>query len=87
MTRSIRFALGWLLVQVALAYDPEKALRLTDENFETRDTLCEAVRCDWFILFYVPWCGYCKEALPIWDRLAEQLQGELMVRQPKIGYS
>jgi thiol-disulfide isomerase/thioredoxin len=31
----------------------------------------------WFILFYMPWCGYCKEVLPVWDRLADELRGEV----------
>ena len=31
----------------------------------------------WFILFYMPWCGYCKEILPVWDRLADELKGEV----------
>ena len=33
----------------------------------------------WFVLFYMPWCGFCKEVLPVWDRLAEELKGECSV--------
>jgi len=25
-----------------------------------------------FVLFHVPWCGYCKNVMPIWDQLAQQ---------------
>jgi thiol-disulfide isomerase/thioredoxin len=35
-------------------------------------------------MFHVSWCGYCKEMLPVWDRLAEDLDGELMVKEYRI---
>jgi thiol-disulfide isomerase/thioredoxin len=61
------------------AYTPIKAIRLDDSNFESRSSMCSSSNCNWFILFHAPWCDYCKELLPIWDRLAEELEGELMV--------
>ena len=61
-------------------YTPVRAVRLNDDNFDSRSSMCQSSsNCNFFILFHVPWCGYCKEILPVWDRLAEQLEGELMV--------
>jgi len=32
-----------------------------------------------FVLFHVPWCGYCKNVLPIWNQLAQQTNNDVNI--------
>jgi thioredoxin-like negative regulator of GroEL len=47
---------------------------LDDNNFDKEVITNSAT--DWLILFYAPWCKYCKEVMPIYEQIANDLLGK-----------
>ena len=33
-----------------------------------------AQKGDWFVMFMVPWCQHCKDAMPVWLRFGQLVQ-------------
>jgi len=53
---------------------------LNDSNFEhLTQAASGATTGDWFIDFYSPHCGHCKQLDPIWRNVAEKLRGGTVV--------
>ncbi|EKX39337.1 hypothetical protein GUITHDRAFT_114539 [Guillardia theta CCMP2712] len=61
------FACSFLLVSVSTQESVFKAASVIDD-FNVNDFISSG-----------PWCGYCKQVLPVWDRLADQLHGDVVV--------
>ncbi|ETN67986.1 disulfide-isomerase tigA [Anopheles darlingi] len=55
-----------LVLKVATGHPDTASVQLTKENFQSTID-AENV----FVMFYAPWCDYCKKLAPIWAQLAE----------------
>ena len=50
----------------------EEVVELTDSTFNER--VLQSKRL-WLVVFYTPWCGYCKQMAPEWAKAAKSLKG------------
>ena len=59
---------------------------LTDiqPNKRTQHTLSETVASDAIVMFYAPWCGACKRAIPLMHKLAEQMDKQRKAGQQAV---
>ncbi|GKY93142.1 protein disulfide-isomerase tmx3 [Mayamaea pseudoterrestris] len=56
---------------------PSTPVALTKDDFST--ALHDAVNPLWFLKFYAPWCGHCKQLTPVLEQVAPQLQGKMAI--------
>jgi len=52
---------------------------LTDQNFDSLTQATSGSSGDWLIEFYAPWCGHCKQLVPIWEQVGHELLGKVSV--------
>lgn len=66
---------------------------LNDDNFEELTQMNSGSTTGrWFVKFYAPvcssfyfshlqWCGHCKKLAPVWEELADMVEGELNIAE------
>jgi len=48
---------------------PHEVVDLTPSNFKVKDN------GEWFVIFFAPWCGHCKSAMPFWEKASVPMKG------------
>ena len=56
----------------ALYSAKSNVVKLTKDNFKKLVLDSDEL---WFVEFYAPWCGHCKQLVPEWDKAADKLKG------------
>jgi len=60
------------LVQCGFYGSNDKVVNLDSSNFSEKVLKSDGL---WYIEFYAPWCGHCKQLTPAWKEAAQQMHG------------
>lgn len=60
----------------ALYSSSSPVVKLTKDNFKKLVLDSDQL---WFIEFFAPWCGHCKQLAPAWEKAAKSLKGVVNV--------
>eukprot|EP00439_Symbiodinium_sp_Y106_P073350 s2124_g13.t2 len=74
--RALSGVILWVVFcATSAAVDPAatKVHELSGSNFDS--TVRNGHQMPWFVKFHAPWCGHCKKLAPVWEMLAEKLEG------------
>jgi len=74
----LKFVVSLLLVNTCLGlYDSKSpVVQLNKGNFKKLVLDSDDL---WFVEFYAPWCGHCKNLAPSWEKAARALKGVIKV--------
>jgi protein disulfide-isomerase A6 len=70
------FLLAFVNISSALYGPDSQVVKLTAANFKEKVLNSNVL---WFVEFYAPWCGHCKNLAPEYDKLAGALNGMVRV--------
>jgi thioredoxin domain-containing protein 5 len=77
---ALKIATFFILLVLQFLSSQSEVIVLDSKNFEHLTQVSTgSTTGDWLVKFYAPWCGHCKKLEPIYEKVAEALEGEVNV--------
>lgn len=74
MVNLFKIAIASLVCSANAFYEgsASKVINLSAKDFQEKVVKSDEI---WYVEFYAPWCGHCKNLAPHWDTAARKLNG------------